>query len=108
MTFNGLCFTLGCLSLVPVILWRKRYLAAGDAGKLPVPGSLAAGLFLFAAASFQQIDLQYTSSANAGFITGFYIRFVPLIGMLFGHKVKWSLWAGIGVSLVPKRIDLWS
>jgi len=28
-----------------------------------------------AATSFQQIGLQYTSSANAGFITGFYIIF---------------------------------
>lgn len=100
MTFNGLRFTLGCLSLVPVLWWRRRYLDTAGAGtRLPVPGSLAAGLFLFAAASFQQVGLQYTSSANAGFITGFYILFVPLIGIFFGHKTQWSLWAGIAVSL---------
>jgi drug/metabolite transporter (DMT)-like permease len=101
MSFNGLRFTLGGLSLIPVILWRKRYLpAASEKAKLPVRGSLIAGLFLFAAASFQQIGLQYTTSANAGFITGLYILFVPLIGMFFGHKSKWSLWTGIAVSLV--------
>ena len=101
MTFNGLRFTLGCLSLVPVILWRRRYLTVEkEKIKLPVWGSLAAGWFLFAAASFQQVGLQYTSSANAGFITGLYLLFVPLIGMLFGHRATWSLWAGIVVSLV--------
>jgi len=100
MTFNALRFALGCLALIPVMLWRKRYLPpAGEISRLPVAGSLAAGLFLFAAASFQQIGLQYTSSANAGFITGLYILFVPLIGMFFGHKARWSLWTGIAVSL---------
>ena len=103
MTFNGLRFTLGCLSLIPVMLWRKRYLPqieASEKTRLPIKGSLIAGVFLFVAASFQQIGLQYTSSANAGFITGLYLLFVPLIGMFFGHKAKWSLWAGIAVSLV--------
>ena len=87
MTFNGLRFALGSLALIPVIIWRKKM--AGDAceaAKLPYVGSAAAGVFLFAAASFQQIGLQYTSSANSGFITGFYILFVPVIGMFFGHK----------------------
>jgi hypothetical protein len=28
MTFNGLRFALGCLSLIPFILWRKKYAAA--------------------------------------------------------------------------------
>jgi len=98
MAFNGLRFTLGSLSLVPLILWRRKHLpdADGDA-KLPFAGSFAAGLFLFAAASLQQIGLQYTSSANAGFITSFYIVFVPLIGLFFGHKARRSLWAGIVV-----------
>jgi len=101
MTFNALRFTLGCLSLVPVIAWRCRYARVEtEKPQLPVWGSLAAGLFLFAAAGFQQVGLQYTSSANAGFITGLYLVFVPLIGMLFGHRATWSLWAGIVVSLV--------
>jgi len=101
MTFNGLRFALGSLALIPVIIWRKKM--AGDArveGKLPHMGSVAAGVFLFAAASFQQIGLQYTSSANSGFITGFYILFVPLIGMFFGHKAPSRLWGAILVCLV--------
>lgn len=101
MTFNGLRFALGCLSLVPVLLWRRRgRKVAFEPAKLPIAGSVWAGLFLFAAASLQQIGLQYTSSANAGFITGFYILFVPVLGLFFGHRARMSLWGGIAVSLV--------
>jgi drug/metabolite transporter (DMT)-like permease len=61
---------------------------------------LVAGLFLFTASALQQIGLQYTSSANAGFITGFYILFVPLLGLFFGHKARMSLWTGMIVCLI--------
>jgi len=101
MTYNGLRFTLGCLSLVPVILWRKRYAPPAEKTvTLPFKGSLIAGLFLFGAASFQQIGLQYTSSANSGFITGFYILIVPLLGVLLGQKMPKSLWVAIPVCLL--------
>lgn len=100
MTYNGLRFALGCIVLVPVILWRKKIIAPiCEASEFPFKGSLLAGLFLFAAAGFQQIGLQYTSSANSGFITGFYILFVPLIGLFLGHKAPKSLWVAILVCL---------
>ena len=89
MTFNGLRFTLGCLVLIPVIVWRRKTTGHARAEeKLPRVGSAAAGVFLFAAVGFQQVGLQYISSANSGFITGLYILFVPLIGMFFGHKAR--------------------
>jgi len=100
MTFNALRFTLGCLSLLPVIRWRARHVPEAADAHLPVKGSMMAGLFLFAAASFQQIGLQFTSSANAGFITGLYIVFVPLLGLFLGHRADKSLWTGIAVSVV--------
>ncbi len=101
MTFNGLRFALGGLVLVPVIAWRRKNLApAYGVGNLPCKGSLVAGVFLFAAAALQQIGLQYTSSAHSGFITAFYILFVPVLGMFFGHKVPKILWTGILVCLI--------
>ena len=69
-------------------------------GGVALQGSAAAGIFLFAAAGFQQIGLQSTSSANSGFITGFYILFVPVIGIFFGHKAARSLWGAILICLV--------
>jgi len=42
MTFNGLRFVLGCLSLIPVIIWRKKNLALADGeAKLPYICELA-------------------------------------------------------------------
>jgi drug/metabolite transporter (DMT)-like permease len=100
MTFNALRFALGGISLVPLIAWRKKSsVPAADEAVLPVKWSVIAGLFLFAAAGFQQVGLLYTSSANSGFITAFYILFVPLIGLFFGHKTPRSLWAGVLVCL---------
>jgi drug/metabolite transporter (DMT)-like permease len=101
MYFTGLRFALGCLVLLPVIVWRSRRITANpDTSRFPIKGSIAAGIFLFLAASTQQIGLQYTTSANAGFITGFYILFVPLIGLLLGHKAARSLWTGIAVCIM--------
>lgn len=100
-TFNALRFALGFLSLLPVIRWRAAHLGMTAAdSKLPVKGSLLAGLLLFSAANFQQFGLQHTSSANAGFITGLYIVLVPLIGLPFGHRAGRSLWLGVGIAVV--------
>ncbi len=100
MTFNALRFALGAASLIPVMLWRKKNLPAPkEPSPFPLLGSFLAGLFLFAAASFQQVGLLTTSSANSGFITGLYILFVPLIGLAFGHKTNWSLWTGIAMCI---------
>lgn len=101
MNFNGLRFALGCLSLIPLLLWRKKNLPAADREtKLPYKACLGAGLLLFTASALQQIGLQYTSSANSGFITGFYILFVPVLGIFLGHKARKSLWVGILVCLI--------
>ncbi len=92
MTFNGLRFGLGCVSLIPLILWRKKHLPASNREtKLPSKACLGAGLFLFAAAALQQIGLQSTSSANSGFITGFDIMslegvFAAVAGYLVLHQ----------------------
>jgi len=100
MTFNGLRFALGCVSLLPLILWRKKNLPASEReSKLPYKACVGAALLLFAAAALQQIGLQSTTSAHSGFITGFYILFVPVLGILLGHQVPKSLWAGMLVCL---------
>lgn len=97
-SFNGLRFSLGLIALLPVLIWRRRFPRPDKVIEgLPVKGSLLAGLFMFSAVNFQQFGLQYTSSANAGFITGLYVVLVPLIGIFLGHKAPLSLWAGMVV-----------
>jgi drug/metabolite transporter (DMT)-like permease len=100
MTFNALRFALGCLSLIPVMRWWDRRAPDAAGQRFPLRGSLVAGLFLFAAAGFQQVGLLYTSSANAGFITGLYMVLVPIGGLWLGHRAGRSLWVGVALAVV--------
>ncbi|KRP24529.1 MAG: hypothetical protein ABS22_07305, partial [SAR92 bacterium BACL16 MAG-120322-bin99] len=48
----------------------------------------------------QQVGLLYTSVSRAGFLTGIYIVFVPLIGLLLGNRTEWPTWLGIALSIL--------
>ena len=52
------------------------------------------------AAYLQQKGIESTTASSAGFITGLYVLFVPLIGLLFGHRVGWSAWVGVTLATV--------
>lgn len=99
-TFNALRFALGALMLIPLMRWRRNRRPRHEGDHFPWAGSVLCGLFLFAAAGFQQVGIQYTTSAHAGFITTLYILFVPLIGLVLGHRAPASLWGGIVVCLI--------
>ena len=96
--FNSARFTLGCISLLPLLGWfpdRQR------SGLRPLLlGSLVAGLMLYAGSSLQQIGLVYTTAGNAGFITGLYIVLVPLIALFWGQRTHRSTWFGASLALV--------
>lgn len=102
-TFNGLRFLLGALSLVPLIYWlnsrNKSEVEQGSNTQLWL-GGLLVGSVLFCGASFQQVGLLYTSAAKAGFITGFYIILVPLLGLWLGHKTAANTWFGGAIALL--------
>ncbi|WP_020561223.1 DMT family transporter [Thiofilum flexile] len=98
-TFNGLRFILGALSLLPLIWWFSR--KSGLELSLPLLiGGIATGSLLFIAASLQQVGLQYTTVANAGFITGFYLILVPILGLIIKHKTGLNTWIGAILTLV--------
>lgn len=98
-TFNGLRFLLGSLSLLPLIWWFSR--SSGLQLSLPLfIGGVATGSLLFIAASLQQVGLQYTTVANAGFITGFYLILVPILGLVIKHKTGLNTWIGAIITLV--------
>ena len=94
LTFNGVRFMLGALTLLPFALRGAR---TTEVDRLPRVGSSQAilggglaGLVLFAGATFQQVGLVYTTAGKAGFITGLYVVIVPLLGTL------WRQWPGRG------------
>ncbi len=123
--FNAMRFLIGGLVLLPAIYWFQKTNATGsmDNGNTePATGSWRdgnvsiyvaggiAGIFLFAGATLQQVGLQYTTAGKAGFITGLYIFFVPLIGLLFGLRTSKGTWLGallaiVGLYLLSVRED---
>jgi drug/metabolite transporter (DMT)-like permease len=104
--FNSLRFFIGVVALIPVVIWIGRNKAkSAEQGpkastKALMVGGLAAGVLLFIGATFQQVGLQYTTAGKAGFITGMYIFFVPLIGLFFRMKTGLGTWLGAVVALL--------
>jgi drug/metabolite transporter (DMT)-like permease len=100
LTFNGVRFALGALTLLPLALRGNKNRDAGEdlgnnfSSKQAILGGGLAGLVLFAGASLQQVGLIYTTAGKAGFITGLYVVIVPLLGMLWKQWPGWSASTG--------------
>ena len=104
-TFNTARFTLGSLSLIPLLLINRRKKFEPEAF-LPLKdknlffGGLTAGTTLFLGAAFQQSGLVYTEAGKAGFITGFYVIMVPILGLFVKQKTSLLTWLGAFVAVI--------
>lgn len=103
-TFNGLRFTVGALTMVPLFLiFTKNKKDTARLKRSAVYG-IPAGLLLFTAATLQQYAIELSPDANsmkAGFITGLYTVVVPVIGFVFmKKKTSLTTWIGAVASLV--------
>ncbi|MCX8061796.1 MAG: DMT family transporter [Anaerolineales bacterium] len=89
--FNGVRYLLGAGLILPILLLRRPNLR-----QLTMKGWLGgglAGLAMFAAVAFQQYGMQYTTAANAGFITGLYVMIVPfLLAVLYRKPPRAIIW----------------
>jgi drug/metabolite transporter (DMT)-like permease len=97
LTFNGLRFALGAAALAPLLMWRRKTgptTIDGSDRSHVLKGGVVAGLVLFMGATLQQYGVVYTTAGKAGFITGLYVVFVPLLGLLVGQKTGRYVWAG--------------
>ncbi|MDR2433007.1 MAG: DMT family transporter [Treponema sp.] len=93
--FNGIRFILGSLSLLPLLLIRRK--AAADTAAPALRCclySLAAGGCLFVAVILQQFGIMFTTAGNAGFITGLYVVLTPIFGVFLGRKTGPATWLG--------------
>jgi drug/metabolite transporter (DMT)-like permease len=104
-TFNTARFALGSLSLIPLLIInqkkkfkKERFLPFND--KKLIYGGLAAGTVLFLGATFQQGGLVYTDAGKAGFITGFYVILVPILGLFIKQKTSVLTWLGAIVAII--------
>ncbi len=101
--FSGVRFLIGVVALFPVVWYlskkpQQNNKAEVSAKKLVFAGTVA-GLLLFGGISCQQVGLQYTTAGKAGFITGLYIFFVPLIGLFLGQRTGSGTWLGATIAL---------
>ena len=102
--FNTARFFIGTVFLLPIVWYLSKKNKSQNnketsTKKLLFAGFIA-GLFLFLAASFQQVGIQYTTAGKAGFITGLYIFFVPLIGIFFGQRTGSGTWLGAFIAVI--------
>ena len=106
-TYNGVRFAFGSITLLPVIFLLEKPDPSGTRRTWIV--GLAGGAVLFAAANLQQFGIVLSSSpssaSEAGFITGLYTVFVPLLSLALGRKPNALVWVGavlafIGLALI--------
>lgn len=96
MPITAMRFLIGAAMLAVFVLARR---AAGHrtdpaARRRLWLGGLAAGSAMFLATILQQAGMRWTTPGVAGFITGLYVIFVPVLARLFGVRIGWPVWVG--------------
>jgi len=87
LTYGGVRFAMGTLTLLPLILIFERGISREELW-LTVKGGALTGVILFVASTAQQYGIELTGSAGkSGFITGFYIVLTPLFSVFLGKKL---------------------
>nr|WP_321465246.1 DMT family transporter [uncultured Desulfobulbus sp.] len=110
-TFNGIRFILGGLCLLPLAWGRSSGPSLSAVPQIGLgKAGFMAGTLLFAAATLQQVGLQYTTAGKAGFITGLYVVLVPMLGLFFRQRTNSGTWVGavaaaIGLYLLSVNED---
>ena len=93
--FNGIRFILGSLSLLPLILIRRKTngIRIASPRQFCLHSFLLGGC-LFVAVILQQLGIMFTTAGNAGFITGLYVVLTPIFGIFLGRKTGPATWLG--------------
>lgn len=101
-TFNGIRMLIGSLSLLPVLLIRRKRKspdalpASKKQKKKKLVGILIVGLLICISTNLQQMAFNYLPPGKIGFITALYMLFVPILNFLiFKKKASLNVWAGV-------------
>ena len=99
--FNGIRFALGSLSLVPLIVYRKKHgISVQNSKKQLLIAGILCGICMFAGASAQQIGIETTTAGKAGFVTGLYVVLVPVLGLFIGKKAGAFTWFAVMIAVI--------
>jgi drug/metabolite transporter (DMT)-like permease len=90
------------LLLIPFLIYGKKFKPKDPSLSISRRkifwGVICTGILLFIGVSLQQIGLKTTTAGKAGFITGLYVVFVPIIGIFLGHRTNLFTWLGVLLS----------
>ena len=101
-TIQAVRFCMSGLVLLPFALIgerRRRKISEQLSVRKTLVRGIICGVMLFAACSFQQFGLIYTSVGKSGFITALYILMVPLFGIALGKQIGWQIWCCVGIAV---------
>ena len=93
-TFNAARFIVGTLCLAPLLIGRR-----GALSMPAIAGGVAAGLAMSIASSLQQAAMSTVTAGTAGFITGTYVIWTPIIGIALGQRASARVWIGAACAL---------
>ncbi|PIV57647.1 MAG: EamA family transporter [Bacteroidetes bacterium CG02_land_8_20_14_3_00_31_25] len=99
--FNGIRFIMGSLILIPVVISLKSNQNKSNLtnNKKNLYFGILLGIILFLASSAQQIGMVSTTAGNAGFITGLYVIFVPIFGIMLKQFVPKVIWPAASLAI---------
>jgi len=98
-SFNTIRFIIGAFTLIPFINYKELKSSSKPEKKILLISSLLSGLALAFASNFQQFGMQYTTVGKAGFITSFYIIFVPFINFVLGKKPSKNVYIALIIAI---------
>ena len=110
-TFNAVRSLLGGIVLVPCVFLfgqKKKSVKDEDPSKGTaidrpgdmITGGLLCGIMLFLSTTLQQVGIQYTTVAKAGFITALYIILVPILGIFLKKRVSFQIWISVVIAII--------
>lgn len=101
--YTGLRFALGCLVILPLVLFVRSPRVDAASRRFSKPmllGSLVLGAILTIGINLQQVGLLFTTVTNSGFITGLYVILVPLFSLFLGMRSGLGTWCGAVLAVV--------
>ncbi|MDG0971818.1 MAG: DMT family transporter [Porticoccaceae bacterium] len=99
ITFTFGRFFIGALAILPLWYLMEKPTQIFAVNRINKKAALL-GLVLTAGMLLQQWGMVYTTAGRAGFLTGVYIIFVPIIGIFFRNKTQWPTWVGVAMAMV--------
>ena len=101
LTFNAVRFAIGAVAIAPLRLIFPRVVVDGRPPdrRVLIKGGLILGMVVAIASAFQQYGIVGTDAGPAGFITGLYVVFVPIFGLVVGVRTQRATWIGCALAL---------